>query len=198
MRTVLGLAAALFAVPGLAQQDPAGLMLRTKLSNGFEVVHDRVEPPGAGIVVAGLIGAAVQTGMQASSDETMRKQVAPLLSDSSCEAGVKSAMAATLEQNGRAIVDGAPSSAVPQVSISIHECSLRLVDSVAKQLAAYVSLTLEYKSPTETWIEKIQVTGRNQHPFDHFMSQVDLAQSELSDTSKRAGNRAANKIIYRR
>lgn len=190
-------------MPCHAQDAPAAtgqmVSLLTSDEGSFEVIYHRVESAGAGAVAAGLIGASIQIGIQSSQDGDKTRQILPMLTDASCGKPLRDALAATLQQSGRFIVDESGAKGNARITIDIDECGLRLVDSAQMQLASYVKLNMQYKPAggEEAWTEKIQVTGRNRHGFDAFAQQPGLAQSELADTLSRAGGRAANKIIFR-
>jgi len=204
MRFIIGLlsVAAAYALPCVAQEPVSTaqpLFIRTKSPGSFEVVYHRVEPTGVGAVAAGLIGAAIQGGVQSSQDSSKTQQVLPMLADSSCSPLLLQAMTATLQQEGRFAVATSEAESGALAVLEVDECGLRLVDSTQMQLASYVKLNLEYTpggTDKSAWVEKIQVTGRNRHPFDSFVNEPGLAQAELTEALKRAGSRAANKIIY--
>lgn len=168
-------------------------------SGKFGVVYHRTNPPGVGGVVAGLVGAAIQVGMQSSDDDAMAKQVMPLLSDPSCGSPVAAAMIAELRANGGYAPMDVADNKGAVAAVEVKDCGLRLVDTSGKQVASYVNLRLKLTpAGGKAWVEDIQVTGRERHPFDDFAKQAGLAQRELGDVLNRAGKRAADKIIYQK
>ncbi len=165
----------------------------------FEVISHRMKPVGTGIVIGGLIGAAVESGIESSQDDAMKKELLKSFPGASCSQPLLDAFSARLRADGSFAVEDARSKSGSAVDIAIDECGLHLADTTANQFASYVYLTLKFKpAGAVAWIEKIQVSGRNRYNFDDFVNQSGLAQSELEDVLKRAGVRAADKIIYKK
>jgi hypothetical protein len=165
----------------------------------IEVISHRMKPVGAGIVIAGLVGAAIESGIESSQDDAMKNQLLKSFPGASCSQPLLDAFSARLRADGSFAVDDAKGKSGSAVDIAIEECGLHLADTSANQFASYVYLTLKFKpAGAVAWIEKIQVSGRNRYDFDEFVNQSGLAQQELEDVLKRAGVRAADKIIYKR
>ena len=165
----------------------------------FELVSHRMQPTGAGAVVGGLLGAAIQSGVESSQDESMKKKVLASFPDASCSQPLMDAFKAKLREEGSFAIADAKSKKASLVDIDIQECGLHLADSAENQFASYVYLTLKFKpAAAAPWSEKIQVSGRNRYSFDEFVNQAGLARLELEDVLKRAGARAADKIIYKK
>jgi hypothetical protein len=172
-------------------------MTNSKIGS-FEVISHRMEPDGAGAVAGGLIGALVQSGIHSSQDESMKKRLLESYPDASCSQPLLDAFADRIRASGLFALnkDGKTSAAV---DLEIDECGLHLADTTAHQFSSYVYLKLKVKPATgPAWNESIQVSGRNRYDFEEFVNQPGLAKSELEDALKRAGTRAADKIIYKK
>ena len=184
---------------GAADQPGQPLSVTNSKLGVLEVISHRMRPVGAGIVVAGLIGAAIESGIESSQDEDMKKQLLKSFPGASCSQPLLEAFAARLRAEGSFAVEDAKGKGGAAVDIAIDECGLHLADTTADQFASYVYLTLKVKpAGAVAWSEKIQVSGRNRYNFDEFVNQPGLAQAELEDVLKRAGVRAADKIIYKK
>ena len=184
---------------GAADQPSQPLTLTNSKLGVFEVISHRMKPVGAGIVIGGLIGAAVESGIESSQDNEMKKQLLKAFPDASCSQPLLDAFSARLRAEGSFAVEDAKGKSGSAVDIAIEECGLHLADTTANQFASYVYLTLKFKpAGAAAWSEKIQVSGRNRYSFDEFVNQAGLVQSELEDVLKRAGARAADKIIYKK
>lgn len=180
--------------------DPATQILTLKNSKlgTFEVVSHRMEPVGAGAVIGGLVGVAVQSGIHSSQDESMKKRLLQSYPEASCSQPLLEAFSDRIRASGSFTLDGAGKTAAA-VDIEIDECGLHLADTTANQFASYVYLKLKVKPVTgPAWNESIQVSGRNRYDFEEFVNQPGLAKSEMEDALKRAGIRAADKIIYKK
>jgi hypothetical protein len=184
---------------GAADQPGQPLSVSNSKLGVLEVISHRMRPVGAGVVIGGLIGGAIQSGIESSQDDGMKKQLLKSFPDASCSKSLLDAFTARLRAEGSFVVEDAKGKSGSAVDIAIDECGLHLADTTANQFASYVYLTLKFKpAGAVAWSEKIQVSGRNRYDFDEFVNQPGLAQAELEDVLKRAGVRAADKIIYKK
>jgi hypothetical protein len=184
---------------GAADQPGQPLSVSNSKLGVLEVVSHRMRPVGAGVAIGGLIGGAIQSGIESSQDDGMKKQLLKSFPDASCSQPLLDAFTARLRAEGSFAVEDAKGKSGSAVDIAIDECGLHLADTTANQFASYVYLTLKFKpAGAVAWSEKIQVSGRNRYDFDEFVNQPGLAQAELEDVLKRAGVRAADKIIYKK
>jgi hypothetical protein len=191
----------MFATSTDASADPPGQPLGVTNSKPgvFGVVSHRMQPVGAGIVAAGLIGAAIQTGIESSEDGKMKNELLKRFPDASCNQPLLDAFNGRVRADGTFTVVGAANKNAATADLAIDECGFHLADTTANEFSSYVYLTLRFKpAATAAWSEKIQVSGRNRYGFDDLLNQPGLAQSELADALTRAGVRAADKIIYKR
>lgn len=165
----------------------------------FEVIYHRVKPAGIGAVVGGIIGVAVQQGIQSSDDEAMAKQVLASNPDLVCDQPLLNALISKLQSSGTYVLNNSPANKEDLVvEVEIKDCGLHLADSNALALSSYVSFTLRVQPPGgKSWSEDIQISGRNRYSFDEFVNQQGLASVEVTDALTRAGVRAADKIIYK-
>jgi len=204
MRSIHGLLAIAATLPLSCLADDGStaaqlITVQTKTPGTFEVVYHRVDANMAGAAFFGLVGAAVQGGSQAGQDSEKTKQVLPKFTDASCDKPVVAALQAKLQEAGFTL-GSADAKTAPVAVVEIKECSLRLVDTAQMQVASFVTLALGYRpqgARLPTWTETIQITGKVRRSFDDFVNEAGLAQSELTEALTRAGNRAANKLIYR-
>jgi hypothetical protein len=178
---------------------PAQLLSMTNSKIGsFEVISHRMEPDGAGVVAGGLIGVMIQSGIHSSQDESMKKRLLQSYPDASCSQPLLDAFADRIRASGLFALNS-EGKTTAAVDIEIDECGLHLADTTAHQFSSYVYLKLKVKPANgPAWNESIQVSGRNRYDFEEFVNQPGLAKSEMEDALKRAGTRAADKIIYKK
>lgn len=191
------LMALLCGAANAADASPPLLSVTNSKVGSFEIVSHRMEGAGAGAVLGGLIGVAIQSGVQSSQDESMKKRLLVSYPEASCSKPLLEAFSDRIRASGVFTLDGGGKAAAA-VDIEIGECGLHLADSTSNQFASYVYLKIKVK-PTVgvAWDESIQVSGRNRHDFEEFVNQSGLAKSEIEDALRRAGIRAADKIIYK-
>jgi hypothetical protein len=189
---------ALVCATTVAGDLPASLTMTNSNLGTFEVVSHRMEPVGAGAAMGGLVGIAIQSSMHSSKDEAMKKRLLQTYPEASCDQALLEAFAARIRASGAFSLESTAKAAV-SVDIEINECGFHLADTSVGEFASYVYLKLKVKPATgAAWIEPIQVSGRNRYDFEEFVNQPGLAKSEMEDTLKRAGTRAADKIIYKK
>lgn len=184
---------------GAAEATSARLLTVTNSQLGtFEVVSHRMEPVAVGAIAGGLVGAAVESGIHSSQDQAMKKRLLQSYPEASCDKPLLDAFSDRIRASGTFSLDGAGKAAAA-VDIEIAECGLHLADSTAFQYASYVYLKLKVKPDTgAAWSESIQISGRNRFDFEEFVDRPGLARTEVEDALKRAGTRAADKIIYKK
>lgn len=192
------LLSALACAAALAGDLPTSLTMTNSKLGSFEVVSHRMEPVGAGAALGGLVGAAIQTSMHSSKDEALKKRLLESYPEASCSQVLLEAFAERIRASGIFSLENAGKTALT-VDIEINECGLHLAEVYDDEYASYVFMKLKVKPATgAAWNESIQVSGRNRYAFDAFVNQPGLAKSEMEDTLKRAGTRAADKIIYKK
>ena len=192
------LLSALACAAALAGDPPTSLTMTNSKLGSFEVVSHRMEPVGAGAALGGLVGAAIQTSMHSSKDEALKKRLLESYPEASCSQVLLEAFAERIRASGIFSLENAGKTALT-VDIEINECGLHLAEVYDDEYASYVFMKLKVKPATgAAWNESIQVSGRNRYAFDAFVNQPGLAKSEMEDTLKRAGTRAADKIIYKK
>jgi hypothetical protein len=181
-----------------ADQPPQQFQVTNDHPGEFEVIYHRVTPTGIGAVAGGLIGVAVQRGMQSSDDDDMAKQVLASNPGLACDQSLLTALKTKLQSSGNYVLDAAADKQDLIIEVDIQDCGLHLADSKALELSSYVNFTLRVRPPGgESWSEDIQMSGRSRHSFDEFAHQQGLATTEVTDVLTRAGVRAADKIIYK-
>lgn len=177
---------------------PAPLALTNSKLGTFEVVSHRMDPVGAGVVIGGLVGGAIQSGIHSSQDEAMKKRVLQVYPEASCDKPLLEAFSDRIRASGLFTLENAGKTG-EVVDIEIAECGLHLADTTANQFASYVYLKLKVKPIAgAAWNESIQVSGRNRFDFEELVNQPGLAKSEVEEVLRRAGTRAADKIIYKK
>lgn len=128
----------------------------------------------------------------------MKKRLLQTYPEASCSQPLLEAFSERIRASGLFTLEGASKTAAA-VDIEIGECGLHLADTTANQFASYVYLKLKVKPAAGVaWNEAIQVSGRNRYDFETFVNQPGLAKLEMEDALKRAGTRAADKIIYKK
>jgi hypothetical protein len=190
-----------FVTSSNAGTDPAGepLGVTNSKSGALQVISHRMQPVGAGAVAGGLVGAAIQSGIESSQDDKMKNKLLQTFPDASCSQPLLDAFYGRVRADGTFAVGAPAAKGAAAVDIAIDECGFHLADTTANLFSSYVYLTIKFKPAAgATWNEKLQVSGRNRYSFDEILNQPGLAQSELADALTRAGVRAADKIIYKR
>jgi hypothetical protein len=194
----VGMLWTLVCATAVAGDLPASLTMTNSKLGTFEVVSHRMEPVGAGAAAGGLVGIAIQSSMHSSRDEAMKKRLLQAYPEASCSPALLDAFAERVRASGAFPLESTGKPAIT-VDIEIDECGVHLADTTVGEYASYVYLKLKVKPATgAAWNESIQVSGRNRYDFEEFVNQPGLAKSEMEDTLKRAGTRAADKIIYKK
>ncbi len=174
----------------------------TKLGE-FDIVYHRVDPTGAGVAAAGMIGAAIQAGHQAGKDKKKLEEVLPHITLDSCGDIIFDAFKDKIDK--KSILSKMISKGVKFekgdliLKIGIDACGFKLTNSVDKLLSSYVlgKMVLTKKGNKKPLIkERLYLTGKQQFSFGQLLKESNQINSRLEKVLKKAGRRVANKIIY--
>lgn len=187
-----------FALPLLACAQPQ-VNIGVTRDGSFEVFHSRAKSTATGAALAGLIGAAVQTGIESSSDSKKTTAVLAKIKDSSCRSRILTSLEDKLVAKDY-LVELTEDMLYPNLNLSIDYCGFKIVNTQTNAMAAFARLTATYLDINKKQIfkEVILITGRQEIPYSELESGDVDVETELSQVLQNTGKRIANKIIYHR
>lgn len=172
----------------------------------FEVFYDRALSNATGAVIAGLIGAGIQSGVESSNDAAKTRELLPLVSKDAWKTRFLDTLNETLESNGfeavwvdtsRGIGDGIILKIYPE------EYGFKIVDTSTRMVSAFIAFKATFSTGhpgddngRENEKKKYYITNKNQHPYDELLMEDSPVNSELEAVLVKAARRLANKIIY--
>lgn len=187
----------------LAAEKPQ-ILLEISKEGSFEVLYDRATSTATGAVLFGLVGAAIEEGVDQSNDKAKENQVLPHLDSPSCSTALLVAMQDTFSKDASYELvlpagDAGDTTIPLALKITINSCGFRIVNSTNKTVSAYADVKMELsqrdvKEPVEE--EKILVHGGQRVSFTELISQPELINSEFTSVLQKAGKRVANKVIF--
>jgi hypothetical protein len=170
----------------------------------FEVIYHRALSNATGAVVAGLIGAGIQSGVESSKDREKTIQLRPLINQGTWKVRFLDTLNDKLESEGfeavwveetRKITDGLVLKIYPE------NYGFKLVDTSTHAVSAFIdfkaSLSSGSAKNSEEWEkEAFYLTNRNQYSFEQLLGENSPVNSDLETVLEKAAMRLANKIIY--
>ena len=194
----------LFAISGNAQEPEKHVVLHIEDEGKFEVLHSRAESTSTGAVLFGLIGAGIEEGHRSSEDTKREEAILVHIPDDACHSYLIEEFTAKMEAKGfgvSVVFDkaGRNSGDSYVVRLKIDACGYRMVDTIDKEMAAYITAQYLIFKPQQKItgkLEEVMLVGREQRTWETWMSEFEAAVYEFRDTKKRAGGRLANKVIY--
>jgi hypothetical protein len=176
----------------------------------FTVLLDRATATTAPAAMFGLIGAAVASSHNKSLDEEKMKALAPHLSGFFARSVFIESFLKTLTESGQ--FEGAQifdrhlggneiSKYDAVLTLTINDWGLRLPSQSEERLAGFLELEAKMSRSKDNqvlWDEHDTILGQRRHFFSEYKADGSMFRSEIEETVKTAGARAATKIAYPR
>lgn len=174
----------------------------------FTVIYDRTKATAAPAVFFGLVGAAVASAHNQSSDNQKAIVIAPHLENFSFRSTFIESLDKTLNNSGRfteiQVFDKELKSTEAQnydaiATFRIRNWGLRLANRENNQMSAFIELEIKMIQTRENkilWDEHEVVLGKSQNTFDSYKKDKDMTLNDIKETVEDTGFRMANKLIY--
>lgn len=167
----------------------------------FEVIYHRAKSNATGAVIAGLIGAGIQSGIEASMDQEKTNRLSPLISKETWKIQFLDTLNDKLESAGFAAVwveDTRHRDSGIVLKIYPNSYGFKMVDTSTHMVSAFIDFKASFSGGSqEEWDkEAFYLTSRNQHSYDRLLGEDSPVNPDLSSVLEKAARRLANKIIY--
>jgi|GEM_PF-5710836 len=172
----------------------------------FHVLYSRANSNATGAALGGLLGAGIQAGVENGKDERKEAAVLAYIAVTDCAPLLETAFFERLENTGDySVVDA--DSEVPEadsdlkVELTIDRCGFKLVNSERMFVAAFAEaryriFSLDEAKPKSA--ERLLLLGKSRSTWDGLLNEETEIPLRFERVLKRAGQRLANKVIYRR
>jgi len=161
----------------------------------FDIIYHRAGTNSSGAILFGLIGAAIQEGTKSSQDEEKQQQILPLITSSSCSAQFDVSLKNKLMKKHVFSEE----KSIPNLTVKIDKCGFKVVDSTTMLMSSFVLAKFTYNGLSkETYEETIYITGKKKYSYDELIKNISTSNEEFEKVKKKAGQRIANKIIYKK
>ena len=200
------LALLLACVPALGAE-PRTIAIEVDGDARFDVVYHRALTNATGAVIAGLIGAGIQAGIEADHDAKKRRELAAHVAEDAWRDVFLRTLTETLVAKGFEPVwvetDG-HQRAGADLYLVLYPATygFRMVDSTTALVSAYVEFEARYaseplaarnKSPPR---ERFYVTDRTQVSYDDLVAETAGIHPRVAAALALGARRLANKIVY--
>lgn len=170
----------------------------------FEVVYHRVKSHAIGSVIAGLVGAGIQSGIEASEDQKKTKELGSLIIKDTWKTRFLDTLNDKLESGGFEAVWVEDSKQIDNglvLKIYPDQYGFILVDSSTRLVSAFIEFKAGFsngsiKNTKEHEKEAYYLTNKNQYPYDELLKEDSPVNADLEAVLEKAAKRLANKIIY--
>lgn len=158
------------------------------------VIFSRMEETATAAVLFGLVGSAINSGINAEEDGTRADLFRHLDGELELASLVETSLIETLQDRDRQIVDPGEESHV--LSVDIRQWGLIKVSFQDDRVRAYLRLRITMKDGRKTvWDVYENETGRNSAFFDEYTPE--MLKEEMEALAISSGKRVAYEIIYR-
>lgn len=170
----------------------------------FEVIYHRATSNATGAVIAGVIGAGIQSGIEAGRDEEKARQLGELIEKEAWKTQFLDTLNDKLIAEGYEAVwagDTRDPGAGAVLKIYPEYYGFRMVDTTTRLVSAFIAFKAAFFTGNSTHNAKPEkesyyITHKNQYPWDDLLKKDSTVNSDLESVLEKAANRLANKIIY--
>lgn len=198
----------LVAAPVSADETRA-IQIRVDGTPEFDVIYHRAQTNATGAVIAGLIGAGIQAGVEADRDSDKRKQIQPHIADDVWQNVFLKTLGEALQAKGfqpQWIVEGEAGfkeklkeKADVYVILFTDAYGFRVTDSTTMLMSAYVEFEATYASEPIKKVkqkEPFYITDKKQTTYEQLVNTGTALNGDIEAVLAQAARRLANKIIY--
>jgi hypothetical protein len=207
LRWLAALPAALLLVGAQALAgESKTIQIRLERAPEFDVVYHRALSNAAGAAIGGLIGAGIQSSIEADRDSTKRKTLGPHVAATIWNDAFVKTLNDALQAKGFDPVwlDGTPDPKGAKADIYLtlkpESYGFRMVDTTTALVSAYVefdaSYSQELKPRQKAPKEAFYLTHKKQASYEDLANQPAELNAEVEAVLAQAARRLANKIIY--
>lgn len=171
----------------------------------FDVIYHRANSNSTGAVIAGLVGAGIQSGIESNKDAKKTEKIEPMIETDSWKVHFLNTINSSLESKNYKVewVDGNKTKKISEgLVLKIYPSSygIKISDTATMLMCAYAdfnaTLTNVNKKEKEGKKKNFHIIGKDLKTYESFSSDTALLNSEVRAALKMAAKRIANKIIY--
>ncbi|CAA0081843.1 Uncharacterised protein [Halioglobus japonicus] len=169
----------------------------------FDVLYHRATSNATGAVIAGLIGAGIQSGIESNQDSAKVDVMEPMIDKASWRTYFLDTLNTRLEsKNYEAEWIGETIEPTEGLLLTIYpdNYGFKIVDTKTLLMSAFVQFeaTLVNLQDETSRSEKkdFYVTSKDRRTYDALLSDKVLMNADLQSALRKAAKRIANKIIY--
>lgn len=170
----------------------------------FEVIYHRALSNATGAAIAGIIGAGIQSGIEAGRDEEKTRQLGELIEKGAWKTQFLDTLNDKLEAEGYEAVwveDTGELGSGAVLKIYPEYYGFRMVDTTTRLVSAFIAFKAAFsvansKHKAEPEKEEYYITNKNQYSWDDLLKKDSAVNSDLEAVLEKAAKRLANKIIY--
>ena len=169
----------------------------------FEIIYHRATSNATGVVIAGLIGAGIQAGVESSKDASKAGEIQPMIEKDSWKVYFLDTLNKKLESKNyeaKWIDSDEKLSGGLMLKIYPDNYGFKIVDTTTMLMSAYVDFNVTLTNldirESEGKKKNFYITSRDRRSFADFSSNKVLLNTDLQAALTKAAKRVANKIIY--
>lgn len=180
------------------------IFIETVGEGKFDVLYHRVLSNATGAVIAGLVGAGIQSGIEASKDQEKTEELSSLVKKDTWKYRFLDTLNNKLESEGFEAVwieDRKDAGDGHVLRIYPDRYGFKMVDTSSQMVSAYIDFKASFsskgsKDSRDREKEAYYLTNRNQYPYDELLKEDSPVNTDLEVVLEKAARRLANKIIY--
>jgi hypothetical protein len=196
----------LFATPTVAEESRV-IQIRVDGKARFDVIYHRARSTNIGVAIGGLIGAAIDSGIEHDRDASKRLELRPFVPERIWEDAFIKTLDESLRAKGFDPLWVEDKSDAGDAKADVHLVLLpdtygfRLVEWEAKLMSAYVEFDAMYgpepiRRRKRLPEELFYVTDKKQMTYEELAGRTVALSEDLESVLRQAARRLANRIVY--
>jgi hypothetical protein len=170
----------------------------------FEVIYHRVLSNAFGAAIGGLIGAGIQSSVEAGKDQKKTDELSPLIKKETWKTEFLDTLNDKLEAEGFEAVwvdDHKDAGDGFILRVYPESYGFKMVNTTTMMVSAFIAFKADFsagnaKNTNAEEKEAYYITNKNQYPYEKLLEENSPVNSDLEAVLEKAANRLANKIIY--
>lgn len=196
--------AILLLSPSVYASESRIIYIETVGEGKFDVLYHRVLSNATGAVIAGLVGAGIQSSVEASKDKEKTEELSLLVRTDTWKTRFLDTLNDKLESEGFEAVWIEDKKRVGDgliLRIYPDRYGFKMVNTSSRLVSAFIDFKASFsdgnsKSAREQEREPYYLTNRNQYPYEALLREDSPVNADLEAILEKAARRLANKIIY--
>lgn len=197
----------MLAFPSFAQDAQRKVAIGIESEAEFDVIYHRALTDATGVVLGGLIGAGIQSGIESDADAEKRAAIHPHVAEQAWRDVFIRTVTETLAEKDLEPVwidaGTTPKEGTADMYLVVYPAKFgfRMVDTTSRMVAAFVEFDAAYSSKpiparNKSGKEAFYLTDKSRVSYDQLIADTAGINPRVESVLKMAARRLTNKMVY--